>query len=76
MEQGGTVLDQFTIRYSDIEFGPSIGEGAFGTVYKGSLRGGTAVAIKTMRVTKVTKKIVANFRAEIIASRAAYLSIS
>ena len=48
--------------------GPTMGEGSFGTVYEGTLRGETAVAIKTMRVEKVTPSVVRKFRAEIIAS--------
>ena len=40
-----------------------------GTVYKGTLRGVTTVAIKTMRVEKVTNREMAKFKAEIIACR-------
>ena len=54
MEQGGTVLDQYAIPYDDICFGPTIGEGSFGTVLEGLLRGETKVAVKTMRVEKVS----------------------
>ena len=68
MEQGGTVLEQYSIAHSDLKLGKSIGEGAFGTVLKGTLRGETTVAIKTMRVDKVTRKVVGRFRAEILAS--------
>ena len=68
MEQGGSVLEQYSIAHSDLKLGKSIGEGAFGTVLKGTLRGETAVAVKTMRVEKVTRKVVRDFRSEIIAS--------
>ena len=44
--------------YLDPFKGRSIGEGSFGTVYKGLLRSETVVAVKTMRVSKVTKDVV------------------
>ena len=68
MEQGGTVLEQHAILYADIVMGKSLGEGAFGTVYKGTLLRraasslGTAVAVKTMRVDKVTPSVVRKAR--------------
>ena len=68
MEQGGSVLEQYSIAYKDLELSETLGEGSFGTVLKGTLRGATAVAIKTMRVEKVTRMVVSDFRAEIIAS--------
>ena len=71
MQKGGTVLDQYAIPYSDIQLGAEIGEGSFGTVYKGILRRGgddVTVAVKTMRVDKVTEEMVGKFRGEIIAS--------
>ena len=37
-------------------------------MYKGTLRGVTTVAIKTMRVEKVTNREMAKFKAEILAS--------
>ena len=84
MEQEGSVLQRFHIKYKDIVMGKQlgmcltnsvcvavrvcssgaccytsslffIGEGGFGTVVKGVLRGELDVAVKTMRVTKITK---------------------
>ncbi len=36
-------------------------------MYKGTLRGETTVAIKTMRVEKVTKAVMSKFKAEVLA---------
>ena len=65
MEEGGTVLGKYSIAYADLDLGESIGEGSFGTVYKGTLRGEQRVAIKTMRMDKVTPDAVGKFKAEI-----------
>ena len=62
MSQGGTILDQYSIKHTDLTFGSSIGMGSFGTVFKGTLRGVITVAIKTMRVDKVTKQVVSKAR--------------
>ena len=43
-ESGGTLLDTYSIKYDELKPGESIGEGSFGTVYKGTLRGETTVA--------------------------------
>ena len=43
-------------------------EGGFGTVYKGVLRGELDVAVKTMRVTKITEAELEKFKQEIIVS--------
>ncbi len=80
MDQGGTVLSQYAIPYADIEIGSSIGEGSFGTVYKGTLRrrtksarsidgkdSGVVVAVKTMRVDKVAPSVLRKFKGEILA---------
>ena len=38
----------------------------FGTVFKATLRGEHAVAVKTMRIAKITKRGLAKFKAELI----------
>ena len=37
-------------------------------MYKGTLRGETTVAVKTMRVEKVTEAVMSKFKAEVLAS--------
>ena len=72
MAQGGTVLDQYAVPYSDLTMGASLGEGSFGTVYQAKLKRGAGeitVAVKTMRVEKVTTEIMDKFRGEICVSR-------
>ena len=48
------------------KLGKAIGEGAFGTVYHGVLRGEHQVAVKTMRVAKITEDELTKFRSELI----------
>ena len=62
-------LKGFAIPYADItEWGEKLGDGSFGTVFKGVLRGTIGVAIKTMRVAKITVDALEKFKAEIIVS--------
>merc|ERR1711998_572537 len=53
------------IRANDLTLGEALGEGNFGTVYKGVWRE-REVAVKTMRTSKVTKHAVNDFRAEVV----------
>ena len=48
MKEGGSALRQYVIPYDSIVFGETIGEGAFGTVFKGTCNG-IEVAVKTVR---------------------------
>ena len=68
MAEGGTALDQYKIKHTDLALGKPIGEGAFGTVYAAKLRG-EAVAVKTIRSTKISKHTVKSFRDEIVISK-------
>ena len=42
---GGSLVDSYKIEYTDLEFGDTLGEGTFGTVYKAHFHG-QAVAAK------------------------------
>ena len=65
--EGESVLRHYEIPHKDLEYGDNaLGAGAFGTVYKGVLRGETEVAVKTMRVSKITEKELSNFMSELI----------
>ena len=61
--EGGSLLNPFRVNYHDIEFGKSIGEGAFGTVYAAELNG-KPVAVKTVRATRVSEITVHDFLGE------------
>ena len=65
MTEGGSVLDEYKIHHSQLEFELPLGEGTFGMVHSGQLHG-EAVAIKTVRTTKVTEETIARFRCEIV----------
>ena len=71
MDQDSKMLLQYQIPHKDIVRGKMIGEGSFGTVYKGVLRGEIDVAVKTMRVTKITEKELEKFRKELMVSSSA-----
>ena len=64
LNEGGTALTAYKIRYSDLTMGLQLGEGSFGTVYHGTFRG-SACAIKTVRATKVSDKMVKEFLGEL-----------
>lgn len=59
----------FLIKFDDLIYtkNDAIGEGTFGTVYKGELYGQT-VAIKTMRVLKINEDALKEFQDEVTAS--------
>ena len=61
------MLDQYRTKHDKLMFKRQIGQGSFGTVYLGELNG-TAVAIKSVRSTKVDKKTIEDFRGEITVS--------
>jgi len=52
------------IPYEELQFGPKIGEGTYGVVYKGRWHG-TPVAIKKLKYSKVTQEILDDFRKEV-----------
>ena len=64
--EGGSVLGRYRIRYADLALAEKIGEGGFGTVYKGTLHGERAVAVKTVRTSKVDEATIKAFRGEVL----------
>ena len=62
VNEGGSLLDQYRLKHADIALGEGIGEGSFGTVYKGVLKGKGAVAVKTVRTTRVTESSIVGVR--------------
>ena len=65
MEEGGSAIDCYSINYNDIELGKPLGEGSFGTVHRGILRGDQVVAVKMMRTGKITDAKIRAFKSEI-----------
>merc|ERR1711871_221414 len=74
MADAGMNLQQYKILYDDLTIldHPTkadekweLGQGAFGAGYKGMFQGTAVVAIKTVRTTKVTTKVMEEFRSEI-----------
>ena len=55
----------FAILFSDLVLGDTLGEGSFGTVVKGVLRGNISVAVKTLRVTKLSSEVLDKFKQEL-----------
>lgn len=62
MSEGGSVLDPYKLKWDEIELGKALGEGSFGTVYEGMLRGKEEVAIKTMRTTAINEGNIRSFQ--------------
>ena len=73
MAEGGTALEQFHLKHSELTLNQPIGEGSFGTVYAAELRG-EKVAVKTVRSTAVSETTLQKFREEIIISKCYSLS--
>ena len=65
MESEENMLKPFAIAFSDLDLGDTLGEGSFGTVVKGVLRGNIAVAVKTLRVTKISTEVLNKFKQEL-----------
>ena len=65
MESEEAMLKPFAIAFSDLDLGVTLGEGSFGTVMKGVLRGNIPVAVKTLRVTKLSSKVLNKFKKEL-----------
>ena len=65
MESEENMLKPFAIMFSDLDLGVTLGEGSFGTVMKGVLRGNIPVAVKTLRVTKISTEVLNKFKQEL-----------
>ena len=63
------MINRYALPYKaiEIDLNNPLGEGSFGTCYKGVYQE-QSVAIKTMRVEKVTKREMSKFKAEVLAS--------
>jgi len=69
MSEGGSLLSQHELIYTDLSFSDPmrvLGEGSFGTVYHAVYRGNETVAVKTMRVGKISSVELEKFKSEII----------
>jgi serine/threonine protein kinase len=64
VKEGGPALAAYKLRHAELTMGVQLGEGSFGTVYHGTFRGSDC-AVKTVRATKVTDKMVREFIGEI-----------
>ena len=65
MESEENMLKPFAVAFSDLDLGATLGEGSFGTVVKGVLRGNIPVAVKTLRVTKISSTVLNKFKKEL-----------
>ena len=65
MKSEENMLKPFAIKFSDLDLGATLGEGSFGTVMKGVLRGNIPVAVKTLRVTKLSSTVLNKFKQEL-----------
>lgn len=68
MNEGGSLLASYAISYDSLKFDKKIGEGSFGAVWRGSMHDGETVAIKRMRVGRVTPGALRKFKEEVLAS--------
>ena len=68
MAEGGSAIARYEIKHKEIELGEQIGEGSFGTVFKGVLRGEMVVAVKTMRIGKIKRSELEDFKNELVVS--------
>ena len=72
MAESDAVLRPFELSHTDLDFGEEektrLGEGSFGTVYRAVLRGTCNVAVKTMRVSKISEDELTKFKSELLAS--------
>ena len=73
MESEEAMLKPFALLFGDLVFGDTLGEGSFGTVVKGMLRGNIPVAVKTLRVTKLSSEMLNKFKLELKVRAAAVL---
>ena len=58
------LLKPYLLKHAELVFEEEIGHGSFGVVWRGRFKG-DAVAIKTVRMTKITQATVREFMAEI-----------
>ena len=65
MESEESMLKPFSITFGDLNLGATLGEGSFGTVMQGVLRGNIPVAVKTLRVTKLNSTVLNKFKKEL-----------
>ena len=68
MAEHKAALKPYEIEFARLERHESIGEGGFGTVFRGVLDGTTLVAIKTVRVSKIEENEIAKFKGELMVS--------
>jgi hypothetical protein len=74
MESEENMFKPFAITFSDLDLGATLGEGSFGTVMQGVLRGNIPVAVKTLRVTKLSSTVLNKFKHELKVRSARFLS--
>ena len=65
MESEEAMLKHFAVSFGDLDLGATLGEGTFGTVVKGVLRGNIPVAVKTLRMTKLSSEVLDSFKHEL-----------
>ena len=65
MAQEKATLAAYEIKFADLELFELLGEGSFGRVVRGTLRGEHEVAVKTMRIAKITEEELEKFKREL-----------